>query len=116
MSYTDQDFEKTAASHTPGPWRLELERIGLRQDSDAFIWGPKGGEEGYIARVNLLTLRGPEDEAARLANARLIAAAPDLLAALKALRHQCDYMGAPADHPDMLAAVTAIAKATGREP
>lgn len=104
MSYTDQDFEETAASHTPGPW----EHFG---PGNPQVYG--GDPKRRVCVLDRLT---GADMAEDYANARLIAAAPDLLAALKALHHQCDYMGAPADHPDMLAAVTAIAKATGREP
>jgi hypothetical protein len=43
--------------------------------------------------------------------APILAAGPAMLAALKALVHQCEYMGAPADHPDMAAARAAIAAA-----
>ena len=49
-------------------------------------------------------------------NARLIAAAPDLLEALKALRDKvADYELGHMDDPEMLAADAAIAKAEGRE-
>lgn len=108
MSYTDQDFEQTAASHTPGPWRVyNPSRSG--HYSTAKITSEADGHD-----VAALIPNGKNSER-HVANLRLIAAAPDLLAALKALHHQCDYMGAPADHPDMLAAAAAIAKAEGRE-
>ena len=104
MSYTDTDFEApAAASHTPGPWAI----YSLTVSGETTVW--VRCDSRVIAD---LVTDGPSVEA----DARLIAAAPDLLAALKALHHQCDYMGAPADHPDMLAAAAAIAKATGREP
>ncbi len=54
---------------------------------------------------------GERDEA----NARLIAAAPDLLEALKRLSDQCDRMRLPGQHMTDAeeSAKTAIAKATG---
>jgi len=105
MSYTDQDFEKTAASHTPGPWRTVVNC----QDYEARPYFVYAGAK-CIAAIE----RNDDPACTHEPDAALIAAAPDLLAALKALHHQCDYMGAPATHPDMAAAVAAIAKATGR--
>ena len=74
------------AKHTPGPWH-----IGARQpNSDKFIYG-KAGEE--VANCDRLT-NFPE---VNLANARLIASAPELLDALKAstkwLAHFKGYLG-----------------------
>ena len=95
MSYTDQDFE-TAASPTPGPWTIR-ERPNT---GGGFYVEPGIGEVYGLGRT-------PE------ANGRLIAAAPDLLAALKALQAWAEHTGgwealcwAQAD--------AAIAKATGR--
>ena len=45
----------------------------------------------------------------------LACAAPKLLAALHSLLQQVEYMGAPDDHPDMIAARAAIAQAEGKE-
>lgn len=59
------------SKHTPGPWH-----IGVRQpNSDKFIYGQNGEE---IANCDRLT-NFPD---VNLANARLIAAAPELLEAL----------------------------------
>ena len=64
--------------HTPGPWRVEfgcVYRVGLRG------YGPDGDEMSRIAlmdRDNPLTIPTERD-----ANARLIAAAPELLKAGK---------------------------------
>jgi len=75
--------------HTPGPWTVTnaLQTSGTR----APIVGYAGG---WVARVfhpsampGLTSLAPPADEAE--ANARLIAAAPDLLAALKAIQAAC---------------------------
>lgn len=63
---------KTMTQHTPGPWH-----IGKRQPSSSFyIYGPQGEE---IADCDPLT----QFENINRANARLIAAAPELLAALE---------------------------------
>ena len=61
--------------HTPGPWHIDG---GTNSKNDLFIW--KVGE--YYGGHAIATVHGEiqEDEAA---NARLIAAAPDLLKACK---------------------------------
>jgi hypothetical protein len=61
--------------HTPGPWAIELPAPG--SENPAWILGP---EEQGIARVSLWRGLGREQAEA---NAALMAAAPDLLAALK---------------------------------
>ena len=89
------------SKHTPGPWHTAGEQgvqIRSAKDQIAKVW----------------TMRGNEWKA----NARLIAAAPDLLEALRAM---VDYFG---PHPDvdngldetLTAARAAIAKATGEQP
>ena len=92
------------AKHTPGPWQ------SFADDQGHDIIAEDGA---HIARVEPVNSLNPAEE--QDANGNLLAAAPDLLAALKALLHQCEYMGAPADHPDMAAATAAIAKAEGKE-
>ena len=62
----------SAARHTPGPWR------GIGPKGDEVIRGPKG-RDGYD---ELICVMGEVDT---IANARLIASAPDLLAAAKAV-------------------------------
>lgn len=62
--------------HTPGPWE-----IARTSDMEIFIRHPsdiEGRKPGYFAEVRRFTSNDAEVEA----NARLIAAAPDLLAAL----------------------------------
>lgn len=64
---------------TPGPWHIGDEKHG-----DFYIWGPDRKAFGYIAQANALgSSTNPRTE--REANARLIAAAPDLFEALKEL-------------------------------
>ena len=85
--------------HTPGPWESG--------NGTTSIYGSDGKE---VARR---IWHGPQDDERSLANARLIAAAPELLAALeRTLNWLTSYPGGGAmecyDH-----ACTAIAKATG---
>jgi len=111
-------------AHTPGPWQIIVEPAkdydgwrddgGYRIDADgveqlAFIWSegrrlpPNGGPQST----------GPQFGARQAeANARLIAAAPDMLAALKSLVGQSGEGVKFSDR--MNAALDAIAKAEGR--
>lgn len=88
---------RTASSaHTPGPWEV----------ASAFI-GPlhiRNQDGATLAHV------GHEDFDTCAANARLIAAAPDLLAALQMM---LDQHGGLEVSPTAKAARAAIAKATG---
>ena len=96
--------ERTDFSHNPGPWRVE-ESIG----GEGWISSDDPGDGGDIVCNSPYT-----DEEKSLkrweANARLIAAAPDLLEALQ--RVADDYEAAGVQVADWIRA--AIAKATGR--
>ena len=105
MSYTDQDFEKTAASHTSGPWAVLPDRPYEVLDRTASRIAIASAGEMPAGRADNVVE----------ANARLIAAAPDLLAALNALAAWADHMGGW-DSPAWEQAEESIAKATGREP
>jgi len=96
-----------SAGHTPGPWEAE---------SDLSVWALGGGIKvaGACGTGGGLTA---EDHA----NARLIAAAPELLTALRELRDECDAAQGPelrqcgsAWRALMESADAAIAKAEGR--
>jgi hypothetical protein len=97
------------SGHTPGPWTI---RYGMN------IMGPDvrfPGNERLVANAGGHS-NNVHSEAVRLeneANARLIAAAPDLLEALKALRewHRTEYQSDPKTDAK---ADAAIAKAEGR--
>jgi hypothetical protein len=68
----------TAASHTPGPWRVEHQR--------ALSSVAVQGDGSRVARIpaDYVTEDGEETHTAEaLANARLIAAAPEMLEALR---------------------------------
>jgi hypothetical protein len=87
--------------HTPGPWHIGVRTFHAGRD----VYGPKG--EPVAVADDAITAT-PEAEA----NARLIAAAPDLLAALQAIMGDPDAVDHIL-HLDAVAADAAIAKATG---
>ena len=89
-------------NHTPSPWHLMETEPGIEAEMDVFVTTPRyAGGKGLIARV------------VDADDARLIAAAPDLL---KALIELVDDLGTPEDgiQADLMkAARAAISKATG---
>ena len=83
--------------HTPGPWRAKPYGVVVGGSAIAL---PRGSVQQQVAMVCVI------DDGDRDANARLIAAAPDLLGALQELRYACtDKAEAMAD--------AAIASAVG---
>jgi hypothetical protein len=77
------DSYEADVSHTPGPWYVWLPR-----GSDAgcrTIRTEKGRTHGGYHGTELATTNGLSDDAEDAANARLMAAAPELLAALENL-------------------------------
>jgi hypothetical protein len=98
-----------SAAHTPGPWEIDYD---TRPAEVCTVHGlPQDGEDqlGY-AYVRGAIGYWDADAAENLANLRLIAAAPDLLAAARQALTECvDLMATPAGE----ALEAAIAKATG---
>ena len=98
-------------AHTPGPWTVEKD-IGSTSSRVTFRIGGNiqaaiSSEQG-IATTNAPALMSVEEAEA---NARLIAAAPELLAALQTLVNSlCPY---DTDPECWANAMAAIAKATG---
>jgi len=88
-------------THTPGPWH-----IGTRSSGRA-IYGSKGEEVATFTGLSM-----PDEE---LANARLIAAAPELLDALKWAVQQIEDDLDPDHQTAMDACLAAIARAEGGE-
>jgi len=92
------------AEHTPGPWRVDGREI---------IYDDTSGLPYVVAKTGLYVLT-PNMDANAEANARLIAAAPDLLEALEAVLHdsyhQLDSQMTDETERKVLAA---IAKAKG---
>ena len=105
----------TVDIHTPGPWTVEAGREPVTHQINV-VAGPYRGNrpEWYVAGV----IAGM-DESTQQANARLIAAAPDLLEALKVadarLTKVANALGAEKLFwvDDIETVRTAIAKATG---
>jgi hypothetical protein len=95
----------TAHTHTPGPWYYRPDGIVVEgQNAQGYNYAIAKCGESYLMT----------DDEAR-ANARLIAAAPDLLAALTALENRLDTFAANADvkrlYTDEIYACAAIARA-----
>jgi hypothetical protein len=83
-------------TYTPGPWRIG--------EDDVIVAGPRGL---HIAKVEITGMGYAAD-----ANARLIAAAPELLACLDCLVSVCENEGFPFLGLILPKAREAIAKAT----
>ncbi len=101
------------AKHTPGPWNIGSSDLPVSRMSIHC----KGHKDSCHSTVALMVSRGvigiSHDE--EFANARLIAAAPDLLEALKDCVAVMDreLAGLKVIQPELSAARAAIAKATG---
>lgn len=68
---------KTTATHTPGPWRTG--------DLAVTIFGPKSDHPAPVTIAHLATPGPRLSVSEQKANARLIAAAPEMLAALESI-------------------------------
>ena len=114
--------------YTPGPWTIDHQRIGPYGDPVALLCDVHDPMTGTVIdwpRGNYSGTAMSIDDAENEANARLIAAAPDLLAALKQIMewegydHEAGYY--PGEDTEQRAsevwndAKAAIAKATGQE-
>lgn len=101
--------------HTPGPWSIPHFAGGdtFGGCECGYVYSESQQGMGAICQVFF----GGENEPREIAeaNARLIAAAPDLLAALDALVTACEVPGENCEVEQALpAAIAAIATATGR--
>lgn len=102
--------------HTAGPWHFSGDSLTHRQFD---IYAPTQAPQQHVCTVNNLSVEKlyQRDADAALANARLIAAAPELLDACRCAL--ADLEGLELDGDDCPAALTikelraAIAKATG---
>ena len=109
-------------SHTPAPWFVSREgrsRILVKEGSGTLIL--RSGEPATVCQV----MAGAVGDKQAAENARLIAAAPDLLAALKLLLSRVDHgtyprncdpasmVGSVLSGADLVQARAAIARALG---
>lgn len=92
----------TQAQYTPGPWRIHKYSTDLVKDAERIV-----GADGSSV---VMDVYGKSLENAD-ANARLIAAAPDLLEALEYCLKQCVASGHVSAEPHIIKARQAIAKA-----
>lgn len=93
-----------ATTHTPGPWTAEQD-AGDDDEMTGRIFSDSGD---WIAEVHT-----GDGEGSFESNARLIAASPDLLAALENLMHETEGGQAQCGQQFADAARAAIAKAKG---
>lgn len=91
--------------HTPGPWLWEFDR-----DGGGYVVWTRQPHTGELATVHQEDINGPYPAKA---NARLIAAAPALLEALRALLADSYPIGDAEDPAIREQALAAIALATG---
>jgi hypothetical protein len=95
-------------THTSGPWQIQFWNDPARPSRlDAPVITT--GKDAIGELFNLWDEDGEDREAERLANARLIAAAPEMLAALQSLTHPM------ASDQDLQNALAVIAKVKGGE-
>jgi hypothetical protein len=95
-------MSETTQAHTPGTWVVTE---GRGTTVRAYVGSPESGPYAstYVADVHTHNPEWP-------ANARLIAAAPDLLAVAKRLRDNFNRLSTV----DLGAVISAVAKAEGR--
>lgn len=104
MPFADSKYPSVAKyrqSHTPGPW------VACEPDADSSRWE-------VASESHLLATIWNNDPAGAAANARLIAAAPDLLKACRAIDRAYDRTDSWTEGRAMRMVMSAIAKAEGR--
>jgi hypothetical protein len=105
--------------HTLGPWKTDDIESG---DCNRYVLAGNHEEAQIIARITLKTFVGPTQSESE-ANARLIAAAPELLEALrnilmhigKGRENGVEWVCEPIHCDEIKDARAAIAKATGEQ-
>jgi len=86
----------TDAKHTPGPWAI-FSTDPARDGADCWTLKaqPCPGLRGFTRELGILA--GPVSDETAQANARLIAAAPEVVAALQELLTAVEFMAPPRD-------------------
>ena len=107
----EPNVEIISGAHTPGPWAIvdRDDSLVIKTESQAKT---KYGASRY-ACLGGFDRHDDKQYAEAKANARLIAAAPDLLDALSVLVELVSFQICGDDHPAIINARAAIAKATG---
>ena len=104
----------TQTKHTPGPWQAML------SGNVVYEWTPPGGRSISCKIVARTTNHNAAPDTEEAANARLIAAAPELLEALKLAEERIVELSAwakiEAEGQTIAEIRAAIAKAEGRAP
>ena len=128
MNNENESPMKSTQTHTPGPWHVEIRSSGHRYNGEPVqyfsVAHTSATRDGYVALdvapVSLITSIGDVPNAEGEANARLIAAAPDLISALCAIvngpvrmSHMKNDQLSEHD-PKVIAARAAIARATAQ--
>jgi hypothetical protein len=91
--------------HTPGPWFAVGYQVEIESETVADI---------CTTNANLFGQGGLHDDARAMANARLIAAAPDMLEMLEVARDCLEVSNYEGEDDEVLAAIASvIAKAKG---
>lgn len=120
-----------SGAHTPGPWATEIDPIDGRDYATLIVTNDPSGPGTWVARTEHNWNQATHGErriswAEAQVNARLIAAAPDLLEALEEAkeelayfvefaRQQCEFSGdIEAGYSAIRKCLAAIAKARGQ--
>jgi hypothetical protein len=103
---SEMSQEDNAMKHTPGPWQIksEYEPLSIIGNVD----GPDDGQYHYTSICEVEPTLFPDENAA---NARLIAAAPELLAALVKIEGLADEHARAGDHHGTLLLIRTVARA-----
>ena len=100
--------------HTPGPWNtFQTNGKGVVTPGGVTHWVKAGEGYGHVGDGFLSVCIGGSRDAE--ANARLIAAAPDLFEALQALATECSQVWPADEFPALKAAFAALSKATTQQ-
>ena len=93
------------AKHTPGPWFAVGYQVEIESETVADI---------CTTNAHLFGQPGLHDDARAMANARLIAAAPEMLKMLEVARDSLEVSNYEGEEDDVLAAIASvIARAKG---
>ena len=88
-----------SGKHTPGPWFAVGYQVEIESDTVADI---------CTTNANLFGQGGLHDDARAMANARLIAAAPDMLEMLEVARDSLEVSNYEGEEDEVLAAIASV--------